>query len=104
MEGCLYNGQVSTPGGGGIGDPRERPREKVLADVRDGILSARQAHEVYGVPLGPVLSAAEAVATVSERFILLPVRQYCSLYNYLYTNKYSISWLVSYREALGLLG
>lgn len=57
---------VSTPGGGGIGDPHERPREKVLADVRDGVVSAQQAYEVYGVPLGPELSVAAAVAAAVE--------------------------------------
>ncbi len=35
--------------GGGWGDPAERPREKVLADLRAGLISPRAAKEVYGV-------------------------------------------------------
>jgi N-methylhydantoinase B len=37
------------PGGGGYGDPRERPVEKVIEDVRNGLVSIRGAKEDYGV-------------------------------------------------------
>ena len=40
--------RVQTAGGGGIGDPRERPREKVMEDVKAGIISAEHARQVYG--------------------------------------------------------
>ena len=36
-------------GGGGIGDPLERPPEKVMTDVRTGHVSEAAASEVYGV-------------------------------------------------------
>jgi N-methylhydantoinase B len=36
-------------GGGGIGDPRERDRAAVRADVRNGIVSAETARVVYGL-------------------------------------------------------
>ncbi len=36
-------------GGGGIGDPLERPPEKVLADIDAGLISEQAASEVYGV-------------------------------------------------------
>jgi N-methylhydantoinase B len=36
-------------GGGGYGDPRERPRDKVREEVRDGVISARVAREAYGL-------------------------------------------------------
>ena len=36
-------------GGGGYGDPKERPRELVQADVENGYVSRRVAEEVYGV-------------------------------------------------------
>jgi N-methylhydantoinase B len=42
---------VST-GGGGFGDPTERPAEQVLRDVRDGFVSREAAGEVFGVILG----------------------------------------------------
>jgi N-methylhydantoinase B len=40
-------------GGGGYGPPKERPRERVLAEVRDGIISAEAALEQYGVDVEP---------------------------------------------------
>ena len=40
---------LETPGGGGIGDPGARPRDKVLADVRAGLVSAAAARRDYGV-------------------------------------------------------
>ena len=36
-------------GGGGYGDPRKRPAERVAREVRDGIISVAAAREVYGV-------------------------------------------------------
>jgi len=38
-----------TGGGGGYGDPRERPREEVIEDVRFGLVSKEKAWEIYGV-------------------------------------------------------
>lgn len=35
-------------GGGGFGDPKSRPRERVAADLRDGYVSAEAAAELYG--------------------------------------------------------
>jgi N-methylhydantoinase B len=40
---------VQTPGGGGYGDPTERPPEAVLRDVVDGKVSVEAAREEYGV-------------------------------------------------------
>jgi N-methylhydantoinase B len=39
---------VETAGGGGYGDPRERAREAVIGDVRNGKVSEVAAREVYG--------------------------------------------------------
>ena len=36
-------------GGGGFGDPLERPAERVLADVRSGYVSLEAARRDYGV-------------------------------------------------------
>jgi N-methylhydantoinase B len=41
----------SWQGGGGYGDPIERPRELVSADVRNGAVSAGAARDIYGVAL-----------------------------------------------------
>ncbi|WP_290049505.1 hydantoinase B/oxoprolinase family protein [Amycolatopsis solani] len=40
---------VTLPGGGGYGPPRERPVAMVLADVVEGYVSVAAAREVYGV-------------------------------------------------------
>jgi N-methylhydantoinase B len=39
---------VRTPGGGGFGDPRLRPRAAVEEDLRDGYVSLEKAREDYG--------------------------------------------------------
>ena len=39
-------------GGGGFGEPADRPRAKVVADVDEGLVSAAVAREVYGVEAG----------------------------------------------------
>jgi N-methylhydantoinase B len=48
----LHPGDVITttePGGGGFGDPRERPAERVLEDVRAGLVTVEGALRDYGV-------------------------------------------------------
>ena len=40
---------LSQPGGGGFGPARERPREKVIADVRNGYVTPQGAKRDYGV-------------------------------------------------------
>jgi N-methylhydantoinase B len=40
---------VSSPGGGGYGDPIDRDPAAVLRDVRDDVVTQREAEEVYGV-------------------------------------------------------
>ncbi len=42
-----------SPGGGGFGDPHERPAESVREDVLAGYVSAEQAGTAYGVALDP---------------------------------------------------
>ena len=42
--------RIHTGSGGGYGDPRARPRDLLLTDVRDGYVTADTAHEVYGLP------------------------------------------------------
>lgn len=42
---------MDLPGGGGIGDPRDRDPALVAADVRDGYVSPRAARETYGHPV-----------------------------------------------------
>jgi N-methylhydantoinase B len=43
--------RIEQAGGGGYGDPRTRPAENVLDDVREGYVSVAAARDVYGVPV-----------------------------------------------------
>ena len=42
-----------TPGGGGYGDPRQRPIESIVEDVRAGLVSVTMAEIQYGVVVDP---------------------------------------------------
>jgi N-methylhydantoinase B/oxoprolinase/acetone carboxylase alpha subunit len=52
-------------GGGGYGDPLDRPAQAVCRDVADGLVSARCAFEIYGVSVTP-RSAQQRAPTVDE--------------------------------------
>ncbi|QBF33961.1 hydantoinase B/oxoprolinase family protein [Thalassococcus sp. S3] len=57
--------RLETPGGGGYGPPGERDPAKVAEDVADGLISAEDAREIYGVVLredGSVDDAATSIA------------------------------------------
>ena len=41
---------LELPGGGGLGDPRTRDPALVARDLRDGVITAEQAEQVYGQP------------------------------------------------------
>jgi N-methylhydantoinase B len=41
--------RLELPGGGGFGDPHARDPHRVLEDVRDGMITAEEAHRDYGV-------------------------------------------------------
>ena len=45
--------ELKTPGGGGYGNPRTRPVEKVLLDLKKGYITTEAAREKYGVALDP---------------------------------------------------
>ena len=54
-------------GGGGYGDPVERPAELVLADVRNGLISIEAARSDYGVWIDPDSLALDAPRTAELR-------------------------------------
>ncbi len=56
-----------TPGGGGWGDPHERPAALVAADVREGIVSRERAASVYRVVLGPDGDVDETATAEARR-------------------------------------
>jgi N-methylhydantoinase B len=58
---------VYATGGGGYGDPRLRPVEAVLEDVRDGLLSPEKAERSYGVVIDPAAREVDPAATAARR-------------------------------------
>lgn len=60
-----------SPTGGGYGDPRLRPAEKVLTDVLDGYLSVQAARQQYGVVINN--QSVDVQSTTSLR-AAMPVR------------------------------
>jgi len=51
--------RIETGGGGGVGDPKERPHDLVVGDLQDGIITRGSAKDVYG------LTDAEIAAALS---------------------------------------
>ena len=49
-------------GGGGFGDPRARPVEQVVSDVREGFVTIEAASREYGVGIDPATLTAHRVA------------------------------------------
>jgi N-methylhydantoinase B len=64
-EGDVF--RLDTPGGGGYGDPAARPAERVLADIREGYVSAEAAERDYGVMLSADGKKVDAAATARKR-------------------------------------
>jgi N-methylhydantoinase B len=56
-----------SPGGGGFGDPRTRDPNRVLRDVRDGVVSRDAAEREYGVAITPDGHAIDAARTATLR-------------------------------------
>ncbi len=64
-SGTIYRQEAG--GGGGYGDPKERPVEAVAAEVRNGIVSVEVAREIYGVALDPETSEVDEEETRTLR-------------------------------------
>jgi len=59
--------KIRSGGGGGYGNPLERPIEQVRDDVRQGYVSAKLAAELYGVVIDPQTFEVDAMATEKLR-------------------------------------
>ncbi len=59
--------RVIIGGGGGWGDPLDRPAEKVLGDVLDDLHTRRYAENAYGVVFSPDGRSVDATATATRR-------------------------------------
>ena len=62
---CHYT--AHSPGGGGWGDPKSRPPARVLRDIRDGLVSAEAARDIYGVVLDVGGKVVDETATARLR-------------------------------------
>ncbi|MBI2959874.1 MAG: hydantoinase B/oxoprolinase family protein [Betaproteobacteria bacterium] len=56
-----------SPGGGGVGDPRERPVERVAMDVRNEKVTVEAARLIYGVAVDPRSLKLDEAATKKLR-------------------------------------
>ncbi len=68
--------RIGTQGGGGFGDPFERPAELVAEDLRNGFISAETARDAYGVAIGPA-GAVDETKTKALRASLAEKRGWC---------------------------
>jgi len=59
--------RVSSGGGGGFGDPRERPVADVIHDVAEGYVSVEAAARAYGVAIDPASGQADEARTRALR-------------------------------------
>ena len=53
---------MAFPGGGGYGDPAERPKENVMRDLARGYISARTAAQDYGLSAADIAAVQDAIA------------------------------------------
>ncbi|MFH1529862.1 MAG: hydantoinase B/oxoprolinase family protein [Pseudomonadota bacterium] len=60
-KGTVYHQRAG--GGGGYGDPRKRPAERVAREVRDEVISIGAARELYGVVIDPADLSLDEEAT-----------------------------------------
>ncbi len=63
--GTVYHQEAG--GGGGCGDPRKRPADRVLQDVREGKVSIDAARDDYGVAIDPESLAVDEEKTKALR-------------------------------------
>jgi N-methylhydantoinase B len=59
--------KIRSGGGGGYGNPFERPVAKVLHDVRHGYVTAKAAAELYGVVIDAETFVVDEAATAKLR-------------------------------------
>jgi N-methylhydantoinase B len=59
--------EIYQSGGGGYGDPRKRPAEKVREDVVNGLISVAKARELYGVVIDPGNQKLDTARTAAAR-------------------------------------
>jgi N-methylhydantoinase B len=89
--------QVITPGGGGWGDPFERPAERVRDDVQRRFVTLGGARDDYGVVLDPVTFAIDLAATDALRSAPRPPRR-------MIDRGVASKWLREHGESLELGG
>ena len=58
---------MSTPGGGGYGDPYQRESERVLRDVIRGYYTVQQAYDLFAVVIDEKSHTIDQQATIALR-------------------------------------
>jgi N-methylhydantoinase B len=69
-----------SPGGAGVGDPWERPIERVVTDVRREMVTAKAARLMYGVVIEPITFQVDEAATRKLRSSP-PAQRYAAVIN-----------------------
>ena len=64
---CGDVARLITAAGGGYGNPLERDPALIQDDVRNDLLTIRQAKEIYGVVIDPATLAVDGEATLVLR-------------------------------------
>ena len=59
--------EITFYGGGGYGDPVDRPGEAVMTDVRRGAVSRDAARAIYGIVLDPEADEVDPTATAARK-------------------------------------
>ena len=66
--------RIRSAGGGGFGDPLQRPQSDVLRDVRDEVVSVQAAADVYGVVLAADGRTVDVAASAGRRLTIAMAR------------------------------
>ena len=96
--------RIGTQGGGGFGDPLERPAGKVADDVANGFVTSKTAQRDYGVAIHPDGSADEA-ETAKRRDVIRTERGWSEppLYGLGAAREaYSAIWTAELEDAISL--
>ena len=59
--------ELFSSGGGGFGDPKRRAIEKIVQDVKDGLVSVESARQDYGVVMDSTTFEVDARKTAQLR-------------------------------------
>jgi N-methylhydantoinase B len=62
--------EICSSGGGGFGDPHKRPVDRVMADIKDGLVAPDRAASDYGVVVNATTLTLDKAATATSREVI----------------------------------